>query len=158
MNRESWILTGIAGGAFVASLACYEYNTIKARKIEEQKVENEKLYFSKLTPEQVERLEQEKLEIKKAQIALKNTEAELKRTVADFKNEIQTEIEKATMTKIHDDMRETFDTWSSKFENRLDSKVDRVISRIDDLSDKYGGVKSTGASVPAINVVNAPNN
>ena len=157
MNRESWILTGIAGGAFVASLACYEYNTIRARKIEEQKVENEKLYFEKLTPEMVKEIEEKKLDVKRAEIALKNTEAELKKTVADFKNQIQTEVEKAAMTKIHDDMRETFDTWSSKFENRLDSKVDRVVSRIDDLSDKYGGVKSTN-SAPSISVVNAPNN
>lgn len=158
MNRDSWILVGIATGATVASLACYEYNTVKARQLEEKKVENEKLYFSKLTPEQVERLEKDKLEIKRAQIALKNTETELKKTVIDFKNEIQTEIEKETMTKIHDDMRSTFDDWSSKFENRLDSKVDRVISRIDDLSDKYGGVKGAGASAPTISVVNAPNN
>ena len=158
MNKETWIFAGIAGGAFVSALACYQYNTVKARQIEEKKIENERLYFEKLTPEMVKDLEAEKLQIKKADIALRNTEAELKKTVVDFKNEIQTEVEKTTMTKIHDDMRSTFDGWSSKFENRLDSKVDRVVSRIDDLSDKYGGVKSAGSAVPAINVVNAPNN
>ena len=158
MNRDSWILVGIASGATLASLACYEYNTIKARQLEEKKAENEKLYFSKLTPEMVKGIEEKKLDLKRAEIELKKTEDELKKTVTDFKNEIQTEIEKETMTKIHDDMRSTFDDWSSKFENRLDSKVDRVISRIDDLSDKYGGVKGTGASAPTISVVNAPNN
>ena len=157
MNKETMMFVGLAAGSFAAALACYEYNTIKARKVEEQKVENEKLYFSNLTPEQVENLEKEKLDIKKAEIELKNTEAEMKKTVVDFKNDIQQEVEKKVMDTIHDDMRDTFDTWSSKFENRLENKIDNVVTRIDNLSDKYGGVKSTG-STPAINVVNAPNN
>ena len=157
MNKEQLIFAGLATGAVAASLACYQYNTVKARKLEEKKVENEKLYFDKLTPEMVKDIEEKKLEVKRAEIALKNTEDELKKTVTDFKAQIQQEVETATMNKIHDDMRETFDTWSSKFETRLDSKVDRVVSRIDDLSDKYGGVK-TNNSVPAISVVNAPNN
>lgn len=158
MNRDTMIYLAVAGGAFVSALACYQYNTVKARKIEEQKVENEKIYFEKLTPEQVEKLEKEKLEIKKAQIALKNTEAELKKTVVDFKNEIKDDIESKVMDTIHGDMRDTFDHWAAKYEDRLDKKVDRVVSRIDDLSDKYGGVKSTGTALPAISVVNAPNN
>ena len=157
MNKESWIFVGLAAGVSVASIACYEYNTIKVRQLEEKKVENERLYFSKLTPEQVERLEKEKLDLKKAQIDLKNTEAELKKTVTDFRNDIQKEVETKVMSAIHDDMRDTFDTWSAKFENRLENKIDNVVNRIDNLSDKYGGVKATN-SAPAINVVNAPNN
>ena len=63
------------------------------------------------------------------------------------------------MTSIHDDMRSTFDDWSSKFENRMENKVDNVITRIDNLSDKYGGVKQASTPVaPTISVVNAPNN
>lgn len=158
MNKETLIFTGLTVGAFASALACYEYNTIKARKLEEKKVENEKLYFSKLTPEQVENLEKEKLEIKKEEIALKNTEAELKKTVTDFKNDIQKEVETKAMTAIHDDMRDTFDTWAAKFETRLENKVDNVVTRIDNLSDKYGGVKTGNNSTPTISVVNAPNN
>ena len=157
MNKETWIFVGIASGAFVSALACYQYNTIKARKIEEQKVENEKLYFEKLTPEMVKELEAEKLQIKKADIALRNTEAELKKTVVDFKNDIKVDIESKVMDTIYSDMRDTFDNWAAKYEDRLDKKVDRVVSRIDDLSDKYGGVKAAGSSVPSISVVNAPN-
>ncbi len=158
MNKDTMIFIGLAVGAFSASLACYEYNTVKARQVEEKKAENERLYFSKLTPEQVENLEKEKLEIKKAQIALKNTEAELKKTVTDFKNDIQKEVESQAMTAIHDDMRDTFDTWSAKFETRLENKIDNVVTRIDNLSDKYGGVKTGNNSAPTISVVNAPNN
>lgn len=157
MNKDAWIVTSIVGGAFAASLACYQYNTVKMRQLEEKKAENEKLYFSKLTPEQVERLEDRKLDIKKAQIELRKTEDELKKTVTEFKNDIQDEIEEKAMKAIHDDMRDTFDKWSTKFEDRLDKKVDRVVNRIDDLSDRYGGVKTNNAA-PSINVVNAPNN
>ena len=157
MNKESWIFVGLAAGVSIASIACYEYNTIKVRQLEEKKVENERLYFSKLTPEQVERLEKEKLDLKKAQIDLKNTEAELKKTVTDFKNDIHDDIFEEVTKSIHDEMRDTFDSWSSKFENRLENKIDNVVTRIDNLSDKYGGVKATN-SAPAINVVNAPNN
>lgn len=158
MNKETMIFTGLTVGAFVSSLICYQYNNVKARKLEEKKVENERLYFSKLTPEQVERLEKDKIDLKKAEIELKNTETELKKTVADFKAQVQSEIETKVMTDIHDNMRSTFDEWSAKYENRLDAKVDRVVERIDNLSDKYGGVKSTGQSAPSISVVNAPNN
>ena len=157
MNKDAWIFAGLTGGMFTAALACYQYNTVKTRQLDEKKTENEKLYFSKLTPEQVERLEERKLEVKKAQIELKKMEDELKRTVTEFKNDIQSEIEDKAMKAIHDDMRDTFDKWSSKFEDRLDKKVDRVVNRIDDLSDRYGGVKATN-SAPSINVVNAPNN
>lgn len=158
MNKDQMIFLGIAVGAFGAALTCYQYNTTKVRQLEEKKVENERLYFSKLTPEQVEAIEKKKLEVQNNKIELKKTEEELKKTVTDFKNDIQKEIETATMTKIHDDMRDTFDTWSAKFETRLENKIDNVVSRIDNLSDKYGGVKNSGSSVPAINVVNAPNN
>lgn len=157
MTKESIIFLSMSGAAMTALVCGYFYNTNKLTKIEEQKVENEKLYFSKLTPEQVEKLEQEKLDIKKAEIELKNTQAELKKTVTDFKNDIQSEIESKAMTAIHDDMRETFDKWSAKFETRLENKVDNVVNRIDNLSDKYGGVKANNAT-PSINVVNAPNN
>lgn len=157
MNKDTSIFVGLAAGAFAASLICYEYNTIKERQLREKKVENEKIYFSKLTSDQVEAIEKKKLEVDHERIELKKTEAELKKTVTNFKDKIQREIEKSAMTAIHDDMRDTFDDWSSKYEDRLDKKVDRVVSRIDDLSDKYGGVKAT-ASVPAINVVNGPNN
>ena len=157
MNRDSWILVGIASGATLASLACYEYNTIKARQLEEKKAENEKLYFSKLTPEMVKGIEEKKLDLKRAEIELKKTEDELKKTVADFKDEIHDDILDEVTKSIHDDMRETFDNWATKYEDRLDKKVDRVVNRIDDLSDKYGGVKNAGAA-PSISVVNAPNN
>lgn len=157
MNKETMIFVGLAIGAFTTSLACYEYNTIKVRKLEEKKVENEKLYFSKLTSEQVERIEKEKLEVKKAEIALKNTEAELKKTVTEYEAEIRESIQNKVMDDIHGDMRNVFDTWSAKFENRLENKIDNVVTRIDNLSDKYGGVKTNGTT-PSINVVNAPNN
>ena len=157
MVKENIIFLAIGGTAMASIVGIYAYKCHKDTKIAEQKVENEKLYFEKLTPEQVENLEKEKLEIKKAEIELKRTEAEMKKTVADFKNDIQQEIEKKTMTAIHDDMRNTFDTWSSKFESRLENKIDNVVTRIDNLSDKYGGVKTAG-SAPSINVVNAPNN
>lgn len=158
MTKDTWIFAGLAIGAFCASLACYEYNTIKVRQLNEKKVENQRLYFEKLTPEQVENLEREKLDIEKKKIELKMTEDELKKTVSDFKNQIQQEVEKAAMDKIHDNMRDTFDTWSAKFETRLENKIDNVVTRIDNLSDKYGGVKEAGNSAPSINVVNAPNN
>ena len=158
MNKDSWIIVGLTTGLTAIGIACYEYNTIKERQLQEKKAENEKLYFEKLTPEQVENLEKEKLDIKKAEIELKHSESELKKTVADFKNDIQKEIEKSTMTAIHDDMRSTFDDWSAKFENRLENKIDNVVTRIDNLSDKYGGVKAGSNSAPTISVVNAPNN
>lgn len=157
MNKDT-ILFVLTGAGIVTVTGTYIYHNHKVREIEQKKVDNERLYFEKLTPEQVERLEKEKLDIKKAEIELQNTEAELKKTVADFKNDIQQQIESDVMTSIHDDMRDTFDTWSAKYENRLDAKVDRVVSRIDDLSDKYGGVKGNSSTAPTISVVNAPNN
>lgn len=157
MRKDYWIFVGLAVGAFVTSLACYEYNTIKVRQLEEKKAENQRLYYEKLTSEQVERIEKEKLEVKKAEIELKKTEDELKKTVADFKAQVQSEIETKVMSDIHDNMRNTFDTWSAKFETRLENKVDNVVNRIDNLSDKYGGVKANN-SAPSISVVNAPNN
>ena len=63
----------------------------------------------------------------------------------------------SAMKSIREEMRSTFDSWSAKFETRMDNKVDNIVTRIDNLSDKYGGVKSTGASAPSISVVNAPN-
>lgn len=147
----------IAGGlSLLAGLGIIEYNTIQDRKLEEKKAENERIYFSKLSSDQVEALEREKLAVKRAEIDLKNTQAELKKTVTDFKNQIQSEIEDKAMKEIHDDMRETFDKWSSKFETRLENKIDNMVSRIDNLSDKYGGVKESGSSGTSINVVNAP--
>ena len=147
----------IAGGLTVlAGIGVIEYNTIQDRKLEEKKAENERIYFSKLSSDQVEALEREKLEVKKAELELKNTQAELKKTVTDFKNQIQSEIEEKALKDIHDDMRDTFDTWSSKFENRLENKIDNMVKRIDNLSDKYGGVKESGSSGTSINVVNAP--
>lgn len=157
MVKENIIFLAIGGVAMASVVGIYAYKCHKDTKIAEQKVENEKLYFEKLTPEQVESLEREKLEVKKAAIELKNTEAELKKTVTDFKNDIQQEVEKKAMTAIHDNMRDTFDSWSAKFETRLENKIDNVVTRIDNLSDKYGGVKTAG-STPSINVVNAPNN
>ena len=154
MNKETWIFVGLAAGAFGAALTCYEYNTIKERQLREKKAENDKLYFGKLQPDQVERIERKKLEVDEERIKLKQTEDELKRTVADFKNDILEELRKDSIVS----MRSTFDDWASKYEDRLDKKVDRVVSRIDDLSDKYGGVKQASNTAPSINVVNAPNN
>lgn len=153
MTKDMMIITGVAIGMTAISLGCYEYNAIKEQKLKEKKAENERLYFDKLTPEQVENLEKEKLQVRIAEINLKKTEGELKKTVVDFKNEVKEEIK----SSIQEDIRDTFDKWSSKYEDRLDKKVDRVVSRIDDLSDKYGGVKATNAA-PSISVVNAPNN
>ena len=158
MDKRDIILLSMCGIAMATMCGSSIYHGKKMREIEQKKVDNEKLYFEKLTPEQVENLEKEKLEIKKAEIELKSTEAELKKTVADFKNAIQQEVEKKAMTAIHDDMRDTFDSWSAKFETRLDNKIDNVVSRIDNLSDKYGGVKEAGSAGPTISVVNAPNN
>lgn len=176
MTKDSIIFVSLIAGAFCISLGCYEYNKVKGQEIDRKNAENEKIYFEKLTPEQVERLEKEKLEVKreaierderlekerievkKREIELKMQEAELKKTVADFKNDIQQQVEKETMIKIHDDMRDTFDNWSAKFETRLENKIDNVVTRIDNLSDKYGGVKEINSVTPSINVVNAPNN
>ena len=158
MNKESIIFLAMGGCSMAAVVGIYAYKCHKDTKIEEQKVANEKLYFDKLTPEQVESIEQKKLEIQHDKIKLKMQEDELKKTVENFKNDIHDDILAEVMGSIKDDMRETFDNWSSKFEDRLDKKVDRVVSRIDDLSDKYGGVKEAGSSAPTISVVNAPNN
>lgn len=154
MNTKSILL---AVGLGLGVVGVIEYNVVKDRELEEQKLENERIYLGKLTPEQVERLEQDKLAVKKAELELRNSEAELKKTVANFKNQIQNEIETKTMKSIRDEMRTTFDSWAAKFETRMDNKVDNIVTRIDNLSDKYGGVKSTGASAPSISVVNAPN-
>lgn len=158
MVKENIIFLAIGGVAMASVVGIYAYKCHKDTKIAEQKVENERLYFEKLTPEQVESLEREKLEVKKAEIELKHTEAEMKKTVVDFKNDIQKEVETKAMNKIHDDMRDTFDSWSAKFETRLENKIDNVVTRIDNLSDKYGGVKAGTNSAPTISVVNAPNN
>lgn len=176
MTKDGMIFLGLIAGAFCVSLGCYEYNEMKKRKIEEKNAENESLYFEKLTPEQVERLEKEKLEVKreklehderlekerievrKREIELKMQEAELKKTVSDFKNDIHDDILEKVTKSIHDDMRDTFDNWSAKFETRLENKMDNLNVRIDNLSDKYGGVKETSNVSPSINVVNAPNN
>lgn len=156
-RQDTLIIAGIGFALITTSIACSQYNVVKERQLREKKVENEKLYFEKLTPEQVERLEHEKLELKKKEIELKQSEDELKKTVTNFKETIKAEIERKTMTSIHDDIRETFDNWATKYEDRLDKKIDRVVGRIDDLSDKYGGVKAGSSSAPSINVVNAPN-
>lgn len=158
VSKDALIFAGVSVATVTAILGCQQYNVVKERQLKEKKLENDRLYFEKLTPDQVEKLEKEKLDVERQRIELKTKEVELKKTVVDFKNDIQKEIEKSTMTAIHDDMRTTFDEWSAKYENRLDAKVDRVVERIDNLSDKYGGVKASPAAVPAINVVNAPNN
>lgn len=156
-TKEVWIFVG-AGALLTGSvIALHQFNLKKDRALKEKKLENEKIYFDKLSPEQVELIETQKLELKAKEIELKKTQAELKKTVTDFKNDIHDQILEEVTKGIHDDMRDTFDSWSTKFEDRLDKKVDRVVSRIDDLSDKYGGVKATN-SAPSINVVNAPNN
>lgn len=154
MNTKGILL---ATGLVLGAVGIVEYNIIKDRELEEQKLENERIYFEKLTPEEVAYLEQDKLAVKRAELELRNSEAELKKTVANFKNQIQNEIETKTMKSIRDEMRTTFDSWAAKFETRMDNKVDNIVTRIDNLSDKYGGVKSTGTSAPSISVVNAPN-
>lgn len=157
MDRDLIMLSVVCGGV-VTVVGAYIYHGKKIREIEQKKVDNERLYFEKLSPEQVESIEKEKLEVRKAEIELKSKEAELKKTVAEFRHDIQQKIESKVMGDIHDDMRDTFDTWSAKFETRLENKIDNVVSRIDNLSDKYGGVKETGSAGPTISVVNAPNN
>lgn len=158
MDKRDIILLSMCGAAMVTVCGCSIYHGKKIREIEQKKVDNERLYFEKLTPEQVESIEKEKLEVKKAEIELKSKEAELKKTVTEFRHDIQQEIESKVMGDIHDDMRGTFDTWSAKFETRLENKIDNVVTRIDNLSDKYGGVKEVGSAGPTISVVNAPNN
>ncbi len=178
MSRDGWIFTGITVAFLGSALAISQYNVVKERELKEKnaeeerklrdkKLENEKAYFAKLTPEQVEKLEKDKLEVKKAEAEMekakaeqKKSEAELKETVTNFKKDIQSEIQRTTNENIERDMRRTFDAWAAKYEDRLDKKIDRVVNRIDDLSDKYGGVKTTSSNgiMPAINVVNAPNN
>lgn len=164
MNKEFIIFTLVSGSLIGGALALSQYNTNKDRELREKEIENQKLYFDKLSPEQVEQLEKDKLEVKKAQIELdravaeKNrSEAELKKTVTDFKDAITEQIRKEVKQNIEGDMRRTFDDWATKYEVKLDSKVDRVVSRIDTLSDKYGGVKMPTTATPSINVVNAPN-
>ena len=166
MKKEVWIFTGIAVAFLATSIGLSQYNTSKERALREKEAENKKLYYSKLTPEQVEKLEKDKLEVKRAQIELdraiaeKNkSELELKKTVTDFKEDITNDLRREVQQNIDKDMRRTFDSWSAKFEDRLDGKVDRVVERIDKLSDKYGGVKEASSnSTPSIQVVNAPNN
>ena len=161
-NAKTNIILGSYVSLCLGILGVYTYSKHKQNKLMEKEAEENsrlaKEYIEKLTPEQVERIEMEKIELKKKEVELQLSEAELKKTVADFKTQIQSEIETKVMTDIHDDMRNTFDTWSAKFETRLENKVDNVVSRIDNLSDKYGGVKSAGSSAPTISVVNAPNN
>lgn len=163
MTKDAWIFTGIGIVSFASLVALNQYNKNRSFKLKEKATENEKIYFEKLSPEQVEALERQKLdnkaieiELRKSEAELQKTEAELKKTVTQFKEEIEGKIRKETQAGIEKDMRRIFDDWSGKIEDRLDKKVDRVISRIDDLSDKYGGVKSS-SSTPSINVVNAPN-
>ena len=165
MNRDTWILVGIGVAGLVGIVSLDQYNKDKERKLREKKIENEKIYYDKLSPEQVELLEAQKIELKskeieleKEQNELRKTEAELKKTVTQFKEEIENTIRKETKDGIERDMRDTFDNWAAKFEVRIENKVDNVVSRIDSLSDKYGGVKQQAAAAPSINVVNAPNN
>lgn len=158
-NNEKyiWGLIGLSLGCFTIGTVISQYNTNKERALREKKIENDKLYFEKLTPEQVERIELEKVELKKKEVELRLSEAELKKTVTEFEAEICESIQNQVIDDIHDDMRKIFDTWSAKYEDRLDNKVDRVVSRIDALSDKYGGVKACNTA-PSISVVNAQNN
>lgn len=163
MGRDGYIIFGTVTAVAIGTLVLDQYNKNREHKLNEEKVKNQKAYIEKLTPEQVERLETEKLtlkgkeiELKKAEADKRQCEAELKKTVTDFKKDIQSEIQRTTNQNIERDMRRTFDTWAGKYEDRIDKKLDRMTTRIDDLSDKYGGVKSTGT--PSINVVNAPNN
>lgn len=157
---------GLVGAIMAVSIGYGIYDKQKERQLREKKLENEKLYFDKLTPEQVENLEMEKLVLKEKEVELKikeaerrKTEDELKKTVTDFKKDIQSQIQRDTNEGIEREMRKTFDNWAGKYEDRLDKKIDRLVTRIDDLSDKYGGVKPNGsASTPSIQVVNAPNN
>jgi len=161
-NAKSNIILGSYVTLCLSILGVYTYSEHKHNKLMEKEAEENsrlaKEYISKLTPEQVERIEMEKIELKKKEVELKLSEAELKKTVTEFEADIRESIQNKVMDDIHDDMRKIFDTWSAKYEDRLDSKVDRVISRIDDLSDKYGGVKATSTAAPTISVVNAPNN
>lgn len=165
MNKETVIFAGV-GVAFVATLiGLDQYNKAKDRQLKEKKLENEKIYFDKLSPEQVELLETQKIDVKSKEIELmkeetelRKSEAELKKTVTQFKEEIENQIRTETKSSIEKDMRNTFDDLAAKFEIRIENKVDNVVSRIDNLSDKYGGVKQQSAAAPSINVVNAPNN
>ncbi len=176
ISKDAMIFAGVSVALLGTMLGVSQYNIVKERqfkektaeeerKLREKKLENEKLYFDKLTPEQVENLEKEKLVLKEKEVELKveetklkNSETELKKTVDKFKKDIQSEIQRTTNDSIERDMRRTFDDWAGKYEDRLDKKIDRVVNRIDDLSDRYGGVKTTGSTSPSINVVNAPNN
>lgn len=164
-RKDFYIIGGSFLGIIGASMAINQYNKSKERACKEKEIENQKLYFSKLTSEQVEQLEREKLVVKKAEIEYNTTvaekqrsEIELKKTVTDFKDQIQNELRREVKQGIDKDMRKTFDSWSARFEDRLDGKVDRVVERIDKLSDKYGGVKTASSTTPSIQVVNAPNN
>lgn len=165
MDKDTWIFVGIGVAGAVGLVCLNQYNTDKERKLRRDKIENERLYFEKLSPEQVELIETQKIDLKtkeieleKEEIELRKTEAELKKTVTKFKEEIENEIRSETKKSIDGDMRNTFDNWAAKFEIRIENKVDNVVSRIDSLSDKYGGVKQQAAAAPSINVVNAPNN
>ena len=63
MTKDILILAGTTAVIFGTVIACDQYNKNKDRALQEKKAENERLYFSKLTPEQVENLEKEKLEV-----------------------------------------------------------------------------------------------
>lgn len=166
INKNAIIALGAVSALCATCIGIDQYNHVKERELRAKKIENEKIYFEKLTPEQVESIEKEKLVLKEKEVELKvketearKVEAELKKTVTQFKKDIQSEIQRTTNDNIERDMRHTFDDWSAKYEDRLDKKIDRVVKRIDDLSDKYGGVKPNGSSSsPTISVVNAPNN
>ncbi len=150
------LFIGVTGALTIGAFACDMYNKQKERQLKDKKLENERLYFSKLTPEMVQDIELKKIQLEREKVDLKKTEEELKKTITNFKRDIQSEIQQTTNENIERDMRKTFDKWSANFEDRVDKKLDRMTTRIDDLSDKYGGVKTTGT--PSINVVNAPNN
>ena len=152
------IMLGAVAALALGNIALSEYDKKKERDLKDKKLENEKIYFSKLTSDQVQEIELRKIQLEHEKVELKKSETELKKTIENFKKDIQSEIQRTTNDNIERDMRRTFDDWSAKYEDRLDKKIDRVVNRIDDLSDKYGGVKATGSSAPTISVVNAPNN
>lgn len=161
MTRRTfyYILGGsIAAGTVITGVGIHQYNVSKDRSLKER-------YYAKLSSDQVKEIEMKKYEVEQKQIerdiALANAEkarADEKKNINNFKAQVTREVTKDIESRIKGDMRSTFDSWHYNYESKIESKLTNMDSRIDKLSDSYGGVKQSNGTAggPTISVVNAP--